>query len=100
MAISVGGEGGAGGGGGEEEDAFVLQPIVRPDLPDEWVLMPAPEGDYYYVNYARNQRCVVWLLQPTLFFFIRPPFFLLTNLSHDTHTHTHTPCSTWELPPK
>jgi hypothetical protein len=38
----------------DDDDVFVLEPVVRPDLPDEWVAVTR-DGETYYVNYARNQ---------------------------------------------
>ena len=34
---------------------LVLAPVVRPDLPDRWVVVETAAGEPYFVNYARNQ---------------------------------------------
>lgn len=46
----------------DEEEMTVLAPIVRPDLPDQWVQATAQDGSVYYVNYARNQS--MWRIPP------------------------------------
>ena len=59
------GSGGEEGEGDEEgEEPFVLQPIVRPDLPDVFVITPVNDGsgEVYFVNYARSQSA--WQLPP------------------------------------
>lgn len=46
----------------DDEEVFVLQPIVNSSLPDVWVEIPGPDGEPYYVNYARNQSS--WRVPP------------------------------------
>jgi len=46
----------------DDEEVFVLQPIVNNSLPDVWVEIPGPDGEPYYVNYARNQSS--WRVPP------------------------------------
>lgn len=45
----------------EEGEPFILLPIVRPDLADEWVSVTRA-GTTYFVNYARNQSS--WAMPP------------------------------------
>jgi hypothetical protein len=36
-----------------------LDPIVRVDVPDQWVEMVTSEDDVFYINLARNQHSTV-----------------------------------------
>lgn len=58
----------------EEEEMFVLQPIVKPHLPDAWVITPVPgsvDGETYFVNYARQQSA--WTLPSEIVPVAAPP---------------------------